>query len=126
MLKLLFAALMPLALTPADWTVCAPVKAPDLRPIATHNYAASPQYPRTLYFDGMPPESMRGPATLTVTFGSLAVCGDNPQIEACTTPDKVVHMPNPCDFPGQSYARILCHEKAHSRFGWPADHGPGQ
>lgn len=86
--------------------------------------AASTLYPKTFIFDGMPPERMRGPAVVTVSTGSIADCGipaPGAWFEACTR-NGVIHTDNPCDHPDQSYARLLCHEVAHTK-GWPADHG---
>lgn len=30
-------------------------------------------------------------------------------------------LPNPCDWPAETYAQLFCHEKGHA-LGWPANH----
>ena len=119
MLKLLAAA----AITLGDFSVCVPVPTP---PLPAPHYAAMPQYPRTMYFDGMPPERFRTPRIATVSNGSVAKCGSPPPekhtyFEACVR-GNMVHMPNPCDYPQEKFATLLCHEYGHLE-GWPADHG---
>jgi hypothetical protein len=82
-------------------------------------------YPKTDVYDGMPPPQMRGPATMTVATGTLDDCGEpGPGLvfEACVR-SGIVHMPNPCDFSDEEFARLLCHEQAHAAHHWPADHG---
>jgi hypothetical protein len=86
--------------------------------------AADTSYPRTMVYDGMPPARFRAPASLIVKTGAVAECGDaGPGLvfEACAR-DKTVFMPNPCDFPSEKFAVLLCHESAHLQ-GWPAEHG---
>jgi hypothetical protein len=122
MLKLLFAA--PLLL--ADFTVCVPIHNEPLKPIATHDYAAMPQYPRTMYFDGMPPERFRAPKVSTISTGTVDKCGSPPPgvktyFEACVR-GSMMHLPNPCDYPEEKFATLFCHEQGHQE-GWPADHG---
>jgi hypothetical protein len=132
MLKLLSAAMLALApIVPADFTMCIPI--PN-GPITPHKpevpFVRKPDeaayYPKTLIFDGMPPERMRGPAVVTVSTGTVAECGTPPSggiFEACVRGDNIIHTDNPCDHPDQSYARLLCHEIAHAAHGWPAEHG---
>lgn len=87
--------------------------------------SASADYPKTMFYDGMPPPSMRGAATFTISTGTVAECGEAGSghvFEACER-GGVVHMPNPCDFQNEKFAVLLCHEQAHIAWGWPADHG---
>ena len=87
----------------------------------------------TLFSSAAPPERYRQDATFTLSVT------DQPTIEAtcqplfgippegretlgCTTATTVV-LPNPCGFPEDEYARMLCHELAHVN-GWPATHDP--
>jgi hypothetical protein len=86
--------------------------------------SASAMYPRTEVFDGMPPSRFRAPATMTVETGSVDKCGKAAPglfFEACVR-NNVVHVANPCDYPGEQFARLLCPEQAHLN-GWPAEHG---
>jgi hypothetical protein len=41
--------------------------------------------------------------------------------DACEIDGRVI-APNPCSFPADPYARLLCHEIGHAN-GWPASHG---
>jgi hypothetical protein len=87
---------------------------------------AAPTYPVTLVYDGMPPPRFRESATVTVKTGAVAECGDAAPgltFEACVR-DKTVFIPNPCDFPAEKLAVLLCHEIAHAANHWPAEHGP--
>jgi hypothetical protein len=69
----------------------------------------------------VPPLRFQGNGTflLRTTDLALAVCDGTLSSEAvgCAA-GSVVIMPNPCDFPRQSYAALLCHEKAHAVSGW--------
>ena len=40
---------------------------------------------------------------------------------ACTLQKKTIIMPNPCLWPGNEYAKLLCHEMGHVN-GWSGDH----
>lgn len=52
------------------------------------------------------------------------LCGNkdpNVSVNACTTQSKgIMILPNPCAYPGDYYAKIVCHEMAHLN-GW--NHG---
>jgi hypothetical protein len=133
MLRSLLAAALVLAPVPADWTQCSIINNGPITPTTPRepfqrqpDFAALSAYPRTMIFDGMPPLRMRGPAVVVVSTGSLPECGQPiPKFvfEACVR-DHIIHTANPCDFSQETYARLLCHEIAHERWGWPADHGP--
>lgn len=92
--------------------------------------AAPPLAPHsTLYSDGLPPERFQGETTVVITFvpsvntrDTCGIAGKGYAFLGCTRRDDVILMPNPCQFPRDDYARILCHEKGH-RLGWPATHG---
>ncbi len=47
------------------------------------------------------------------TYGQIVAC-------AGVNNDWII-MPNPCMFPDDPYARVLCHELGHNN-GWPSDH----
>jgi hypothetical protein len=86
---------------------------------------ASATYPITDTFDGMPPPRLRAPMQMTVRTGAVAECGDagpSRVFEACVR-GTTVFVPNPCDYPTEKFAILLCHEQAHLQ-GWPAEHGP--
>lgn len=51
-------------------------------------------------------------------------CGlyDTTGVIACSPPNpRKIVMPNPCQYPEQDYARVLCHELGHAR-GWNSEH----
>jgi hypothetical protein len=85
----------------------------------------------TYYNSGMPPERFRANNKMTVEFldpvdiqrecggGAMPVCGL--EIKACVKSGKVI-MPNPCKMPGEYFARLFCHELAHTNK-WPVTHG---
>jgi hypothetical protein len=126
---LIFAAL--LAFSPADYAVCTrhdngPIvkQTPEPQFVRKPDLAALTAYPKTMVFDGMPPTRFRAPRKMKVETGSVAKCGTPAKgfvFEGCTD-GVVVHVPNPCDFPNESFAVLLCHEQGHLQ-GWPADHG---
>lgn len=74
----------------------------------------------------LPPENYRADNTVTVTFAKpelvQELCGHHgvKELIGCTI-EKTMIVPNPCAYPSEVYARILCHEAAHSQ-GWGADH----
>lgn len=86
------------------------------------------QYPKTEVFDGMPPPRLRHPRQVprVVTVGAVERgCGKDPPgliTYACTTRSGRVYVPNPCDFPQERFAMLMCHELAHVD-GWPSTHG---
>lgn len=70
-----------------------------------------------------PPKAYRGPSTVVVEFVSperVALrCmerGARIPANACATAD-LITMPNPCEWEGDKYAAMLCHEQAHAQ-GW--------
>lgn len=83
--------------------------------------------------DVIPPPRFRYDSTTKlVTINTQAVmdqdCGvpEKGRRLACTRGTRrhpVVFMPNPCDFPDERYAHLLCHELGHVQ-GWGADHEP--
>lgn len=84
--------------------------------------------PKTMVYDGMPPARFQGPATVKAIFGRIDKCGKanipgRPDVyfESCIR-GGVTYLPDPCAYPEETFARLTCHELAHSR-GWPADHG---
>jgi len=87
--------------------------------------AADQSIPVTNVYDGMPPKRYQRDRASSVSFGTVGECGTPPigyQFEACVR-DQRVHMPNPCNYPHEEFARLMCHENAHL-FGWPSSHGP--
>lgn len=75
----------------------------------------------------LPPLKWQGLSEVSakVTFlrdANLGCPGEG--VIACTyyqrTPNEIV-MPNPCQYPEDDYARVLCHELGHVR-GWPGNH----
>lgn len=91
--------------------------------------------PGTPYYAGMPPEHLRGPATVVVKAVHpdqlVGTCGsDVPpglELKGCAKMDWLgrthIVMPDPC-LRGEidETARILCHEISHAAHGWPGDH----
>ena len=82
----------------------------------------------SLQYIPLPPTDLRGPATTKVTFmstqnvtklcGAFAADKETP-MRACAMGDAII-MPEPCEYTGQSFARIMCHEKGHV-LGWTHD-----
>jgi hypothetical protein len=77
----------------------------------------------------LPPKQHQGDVTATVHFVSpervTELCGGAVKgkiVVACATasPPQMA-VPNPCSFPGETYARILCHETGHVA-GWTKGH----
>ncbi len=86
----------------------------------------------TPFSDGRPPGRFTGEATTLVQVTDQAgvnrachpLFGAPPagmKTDACFTGERMV-LPNPCDFPEERYARMLCHELGHVN-GWPSTHG---
>ena len=71
-----------------------------------------------------PPREFQGPATAQVEFvpaeAVLFKCLDAGLAVACTHGDRII-ITNPCDYPDQAYARLLCHETSHVN-GWDSQH----
>lgn len=75
-----------------------------------------------------PPQGYQNPASFSVhTMPSYEIgylCHDLGATSAgdlaCTL-GQTVYMPNPCEFRGDRYADLLCHEAGHVQ-GWPANH----
>lgn len=91
---------------------------------ATENNTES-DIPVTEIYAGEPPVRYMGNRAATVSFGTISHCGEPPKdhhFVGCVRPP-LVHMPNPCDYRDEDYARWMCHEMAHVN-GWPATHGP--
>ena len=85
----------------------------------------------TLYSNGRPPERFQQNATVTLEVQDQAgidrIChplfGRPPagrKTDACQTGRRVI-APNPCNFPKEAYARLLCHELGHAN-GWSRRH----
>lgn len=80
--------------------------------------------------DWQPPQSMQSDTIVGVEFTNdetiLARCGKD--AAACEWRDgkkrPLIVAPNPCDFTGESFALVMCHELGHAN-GWPADHRGG-
>jgi hypothetical protein len=76
----------------------------------------------------MPPDRFTGDATATISFvrDIDAACGIPPEGKhwgGCTRKG-IIYISPPCPIGlTDDYARRLCHELAHLRFGWPAWHG---
>jgi hypothetical protein len=77
----------------------------------------------------MPPTRFQGEATVSVHFIPKAsvdhACRDPDApwfvtVQGCYEPG-LITISNPCEWPGDKYAQLLCHEKGHA-LGWPADH----
>lgn len=97
--------------------------------------AAAVAAPATIS-DGRPPERFTSTSAATVQLvdrGDVnAACGTAPEgfeYVACTRTRErkgvrvsTIIMPNPCQFPEERFAQILCHEFGHVN-GWPASHG---
>jgi hypothetical protein len=82
--------------------------------------------------DGPPPERFQGPARMTLVFAgqpaTTRACDAGRPLPprpwrrwACTR-DGVTYAPDPCLYPNEAFARLLCHEKGHVN-GWPPTHG---
>lgn len=66
----------------------------------------------------MPPARFQALGTTTVVFSSdPATDCQIGNATACTL-GKVVIVPDPCQFPNDFYALLLCHENAHRFGGW--------
>lgn len=79
----------------------------------------------------LPPVRFRGDNTVVVTFAKPELVQElcrnheqerDPHLVGCAhfLPPSMV-VPNACDFPNETYARIICHEGGHSR-GWTYKH----
>lgn len=73
----------------------------------------------------MPPLRFQGNATAIVRFVTDVgpECANAPEgylVLACSE-GPVIIMPNPCRYPNERYARLLCHEIGHLNF-WGKDH----
>ncbi len=84
-------------------------------------------YPVTKTFAGMPPPKFHQDTAAILIFTSdvSSYCGKAPKgyvTLACAQGPQIA-MPNPCQFPDDPYAALLCHEMAHVN-GWPGTHGP--
>ena len=79
--------------------------------------------PTTEFYAGMPPTRFQRTRMMNVSFGTLARCGTPAHgvFVGCIR-SGLVHMPDPCDFGDEFFARTLCHEMAHLN-GWPGTHG---
>ncbi|MGZ8363994.1 MAG: hypothetical protein ACXW3D_08730 [Caulobacteraceae bacterium] len=88
----------------------------------------------TPFSDGLPPSRYRSQADITTLLevtnqpGIDKACSalftpppPGMKTNACFTGQKII-MPNPCDFPNETYAKLLCHEMGHVN-GWPSTHG---
>lgn len=85
-----------------------------------------------LWSDATPPVRFQGPGLAITAFLPVAemqaVCGEtlNPPdgvfIRACTkwlkTGEPVIVLPLPCDFDGEEYGHLVCHELAHAAYNW--------
>ena len=74
-----------------------------------------------------PPDQFQGSATATVEFVTAEAVmprcierGAAALANACAD-RRTITITNPCAYPGESYARRLCHEMAHVN-GWDAGH----
>lgn len=83
----------------------------------------------TLALIPMPPERFRGDVNAAVHFASpekvTELCGgkvENKLLLGCATsrPPQMA-VPNPCSYPDEIYARILCHEIGHLNL-WTEKH----
>lgn len=82
------------------------------------------------WWDGRPPDRFQAPTRtkLQTVVDVQASCArhhrhplpDGAVIFACTYRG-VVTMPNPCDFPAERFAALLCHELGHVN-GWSGNH----
>jgi hypothetical protein len=93
--------------------------------------AAAWEIPTTDLYAGMPPLRFQGDGKATVythTDDLRPICdpaGNVPRsgtLLACRL-GNTIHLPNPCRYPNESFAVLMCHEYAH-RAGWPRMHGP--
>ena len=87
---------------------------------------------RGLVSDAVPPERFQGPASAQIVTASQIqtsltcdqIMGEPPPgvvWRACHINGGPVYVPNPCEWPGEQFAHILCHEMAHVQ-GWSAYH----
>lgn len=86
----------------------------------------------TAIFAGMPPERFQGDSAAVVFFVSdvSQICGKAPPgyvklaCHARIKGTSYIVLPNPCPFGAtETFARLACHETAHSR-GWGPNHEP--
>lgn len=92
--------------------------------------------PGTPFFDGPPPARFRSSETTVrlriVPPAEIRAACNSPNVaglilRGCARSDwlgrPTIVLPDPCPDAGRDYtAQILCHELAHARGGWPADH----
>ena len=82
--------------------------------------------PVTEVYAGPPPQRyMIGGRQAVVSFDTLDVCGTPPEGKVfigCRR-GNLLHVPNPCNFQNEQFARTMCHEMAHLN-GWSRKHGP--
>ena len=110
------------------------MKLAAILPLILATAAAPPA--TTPWSDDMPPERFRANGTSKVMFESPAIVrvlcrtGAEPKdmvVVGCAMRMRdgsvLIIAPNPCGWPGEWFARILCHERGHEA-GWPGDHGP--
>jgi hypothetical protein len=78
---------------------------------------------------GFPPVGYQGSVSAAVHFmdqaAVAAICEERglSLTAACAEiGGSQIWIENPCDWPGDSYAQLLCHEIGHIN-GWPANHG---
>lgn len=68
-----------------------------------------------------PPDQYTGNKVLTVeTVPVPTIPCRTPTSTSCYTLGRII-LPNPCDWPAESYAQMFCHEKGHA-LGWPTTH----
>lgn len=120
--------------------VGAPPPQADIEALPEMGRIATPAHERVEYVlpgvreTTMPPISRRGDARAIVEFihpeavasacaGAMVVSGTYGEPLACTRMEPgrpTVVMPNPCSFPWDAYAAMLCHEVGHVN-GWTHD-----
>lgn len=71
--------------------------------------------------ESMPPENFRGDYTTLATVATMPpervseVCGSKHALACAGREDRfdVLYLPNPCGYPDDPYAVLMCHELAH-------------
>jgi hypothetical protein len=100
-----------------------------LAAVSTPVLAPAPQWALGEINSDFPPAQYEGEHAAIVVFKNNVseVCGKGPPgyiIMACASQEKqIIVMPNPCapEFRAELFAKIMCHEKAHT-LGWNRTH----
>lgn len=101
-------------------------------PIETSNFDNWPVQTNSIHLPvQLPPRAYQHPSTFivsTVPSNLITLTCDRlgaTHADAACERDGAVYLPNPCDFPRDDYARLMCHEMGHIN-GWSANHSDAQ